>query len=153
MPGQDELQSFRYRPSVGWTDSYKGSSIPFLSSSIAYSGSVVTEIRFPQVTKSIAIKNTQPAASASAKVRVGFSLNGVQGKGFPANTTGSYSPGPNNNFIVLDNEESYSADHRVTKVFLMAHEGLTGTVQVAAGLTAIHFSELPQNWSGSAGVG
>ena len=148
------MPNYTQKSSVGWLDAFKGSSIPFLSSSIAVAAAgAVTEIRFPSVTKSISIKNTVPTTSASEPIRVGFSLNGVNANGYPHNSQSTSSPGPNTNYIVLDNEESYSADHRVSKVFIRGDGANSGTCQIAAGLTTIPFSELELNWSGSTGVG
>lgn len=127
----------RYRSALGNVGSYQASSIPFLSSSIPLEGGgSPTLIGFPKVTKFITVKNTTSAASASAPVRFGFSESGVQAE----------------NYIALDNEESFSGDFRVSQVWLQASSGST-QASVAAGMTMIESSELRSNWSGTLGVG
>ena len=76
-------------------------------------------------------------------MRVGFSQNGVNGA-------------KNNNWLTLNNQESYSADWRVRAVYLSVDPigGTTNaTASVIAGLTTIDKIELEHNWTGSDGVG
>jgi hypothetical protein len=126
-----------HRPGIGNAASYQVSGIPWVSSSLAVpaSGSTVLEISFPQVSKSIIVKN---ASTGSVEMRVGFSENGVK------NT---------NNFFILSGGESFAADLKVTKVYLMSNNSTALTASVIAGLTNIPATELVNNWSGSAGVG
>jgi hypothetical protein len=126
-----------HRPGIGNAASYQVSGIPWVSSSLAVpaSGSTVLEISFPQVSKSIIVKN---ASTGSVEMRVGFSENGVK------NT---------NNFFILSGGESFAADLKVTKVYLMSNNGTALTASVIAGLTNIPATELVNNWSGSLGVG
>jgi hypothetical protein len=70
-------------------------------------------------------------------LRVGFSENGVNGT----------------NFFLLSNGESFAGDLRVSKVFLLSNNGTPVTASIVAGLTNISSVDLPNNWSGSAGVG
>lgn len=116
--------------------SYQASGIPWTSSSLVApaSGSAPMEISFPQVTKNIIVKNV---SATSGSLRVGFSANGVTGT----------------NFFLLDRGESFAADLRVTKIFLLSNNGTPLTASVIAGLTNISAADLPNNWSGSAGVG
>lgn len=117
--------------------SYQASGIPWASSSLVApaSGSAPLEVSFPQVTKNIIVKNV---SAVSGTLRVGFSVNGVT-------TT--------NNFFLLDRGESFAADLRVSKIFLLSNNGTPVTASVIAGLTNISAADLPNNWSGSAGVG
>lgn len=126
-----------HRPGIGNAASYQVSGIPWVSSSLAVpaSGSTPLEISFPQVTKSIIVKNV---STGSVQMRVGFSENGVK------NTS---------NFFILSGGESFAADLKVTRVYLMSNNGTALTASVVAGLTNIPASELKNNWSGSAGVG
>lgn len=126
-----------HRPGIGNAASYQVSGIPWVSSSLAVpaSGSTVLEISFPQVSKSIIVKNV---STGSVQMRVGFSENGVK------NT---------NNFFILSGGESFAADLKVTKVYLMSNNSTALTASVIAGLTNIPATELVNNWSGSAGVG
>lgn len=126
-----------HRPGIGNAASYQVSGIPWVSSSLAVpaSGSTVLEISFPQVSKSIIVKNV---STGSVQMRVGFSENGVK------NTS---------NFFILSGGESFAADLKVTRVYLMSNNGTALTASVIAGLTNISATELTNNWSGSAGVG
>jgi hypothetical protein len=126
-----------HRPGIGNAASYQVSGIPWVSSSLSVpaSGSTPLEISFPQVTKSIIVKN---ASTGSVQMRVGFSQNGV------TNTS---------NFFILSGGESFAADLKVTRVYLMSNNGTALTASVIAGLTNIPATELTNNWSGSAGVG
>ena len=126
-----------HRPGIGNAASYQVSGIPWVSSSLAVpaSGSTVLEITFPQVTKSIIVKN---ASTGSVNMRVGFSENGIK------NTS---------NFFILSGGESFAADLKVTRLYLMSNNGTSLTASVIAGLTNIPATELTNNWSGSAGVG
>ncbi len=125
-----------HRPGIGNAASYQVSGIPWVSSSLAVpaSGSTTLEISFPQVTKSVIVKN---ASTGSVQMRVGFSDNGVKGT----------------NFFLLSAGESFAADLKVTRVYLMSNNGTVLNASVVAGLTNIPATELTNNWSGSAGVG
>lgn len=126
-----------HRPGIGNAASYQVSGIPWVSSSLAVpaSGSTTLEIGFPQVTKSIIVKNV---STGSVQMRVGFSDNGVKNS---------------SNFFLLSAGESFAADLKVTKVYLMSNNGTALTASVIAGLTNIPATELVNNWSGSLGVG
>jgi hypothetical protein len=126
-----------HRPGIGNAASYQVSGIPWVSSSLAVpaSGSTTLEISFPQVTKSIIVKNV---STGSVNMRVGFSDNGVK---------------TSNNFFILSGGESFAADLKVTRLYLMSNNGTALTASVIAGLTNIPATELTNNWSGSLGVG
>ena len=126
-----------HRPGIGNAASYQVSGIPWVSSSLSVpaSGSTPLEISFPQVTKSIIVKNV---STGSVQMRVGFSANGVTNS---------------NNFFILSGGESFAADLKVTRLYLMSNNGTVLTGSVITGLTNIPATELTNNWSGSAGVG
>mgnify|MGYP003629095795 CR=1 FL=1 len=129
-------------PGLGNVGSYQASTRPFLSSSIevSASGFPVYKFEFPSVTKFVTVKNTSPATDP-ATLRVGFSENGVNGL-------------ENNNWFLLEDDESFSADWRVSAVYLRVHTGAVNvTASVIAGMTGIDANDLAGNWSGSAGVG
>ena len=137
------MSTFTYpKAGLGNVGSYQMSGVPFLTSSLAVPASPGTPIvvEFPYVTRFITVTNTVPATSASAPLRFGFSEEGVQGT-------------VNNNYLVLDNGESFEAEFRVTKIFLIADTTFASSGSVAAGLTGITAAYLINNWSGSAGVG
>lgn len=135
---------YDYKTGLGNVGSYQASGRPFLSSSIQISSSNdVVRVTFPTVSRFVTIKNEGPAASDEVQIRVGFSQNGVNAV-------------ENTNYLLLDNQESFSADYRVTDVYIRVHptgETTNATASVIAGLTSIDNGELPHNWTGSAGVG
>jgi hypothetical protein len=132
---------FDYRAGLGNVGSYQASAKPFLSSSIHVSSSGdIVRIDFPNVSRFITIKNTGPDdGSADIDMRVGFSRHGINA----------------GNYLTINNQESYSADWRITSIYLKVHS--TGTYNATAsligGMTAIDSLELTHNWSGSKGVG
>jgi hypothetical protein len=146
--GQKELNLatnyFDYRAGLGNVGSYQASSKPYLSSSIILnSDNTVIELKFPNISRFITVKNTGPDGSDEALFRVGFSENGVNGL-------------EHENYLTLNNQESFSADYRVKAVYLRVHPSggsTNATASVIAGLTAIAAGELGHNWSGSDGVG
>lgn len=133
----DTTAMLLHKPGIGNAPSYQVSGIPWVSSSLAVpaTGSSPMEISFPQVTRSIIVKNI---SSGSANLKVGFSANGVA-SGF--------------NYFSLSPGESFAADLKVTKVFLLCDTAIQISASVIAGLTNISATELPNNWSGSSGVG
>jgi len=135
-----------YLAGLGNVASYQASSRPYLSSSISVSGNFdVVEISFPTVTKFITVKNIGPTGSNYVDLRVGFSAYGVSGS----------------NYLAINNQESFSADWKVSKVYLRIDSGsalttaatINATASVIAGLTGIDAYELTHNWTGSMGVG
>ena len=126
-----------HRPGIGNAASYQVSGIPWVSSSLTVpaSGSTVLEISFPQVTKSIIVKNV---STGSVNLRVGFSANGVKNS---------------NNYFLLSAGESFAESLKVTRIYLMSDNATALSASVIAGLTNIPATELISNWSGSAGVG
>ena len=101
------------------------------------------EIKFPNVSRFLTIKNTGPDGSNEVELRVGFSENGVNGA-------------VHENYLTLNNQESFSADYRVRALYMRVDPtggSTNATASVIAGLTAIDAGELGHNWSGSDGVG
>lgn len=132
---------FDYRAGLGNVGSYQTSGKPFLSSSIdvPVDGSVI-QISLPNVSRFITIKNTGfDDGTTDVNLRIGFAANGVSGF----------------NYLVLANQESYSADWRITSVYLRVDNGSSynATASVIAGMTTIDSGELLHNWTGSEGVG
>lgn len=135
---------FDYRAGLGNVGSYQASSKPYLSSSIILSSdNGVVEVKFPNVSRFLTIKNTGPDGSNEVELRVGFSANGVNGV-------------VHENYLTLNNQESFSADYRVRALYMRVDPtggSTNATASVIAGLTAIDAGELGHNWSGSDGVG
>jgi hypothetical protein len=139
------LPNFKYESGLGHVAAYMASSKPYLSSSInvASGGNTVVTISFPNVSKFVTVRNMGPTGSVPAAMRFGFSHYGTSGS-------------VNNNYVVLNNGESYTGDFRVTTLYLMTDGAAitnNATASVIAGMTGISISDLSQNWSGSSGVG
>jgi hypothetical protein len=121
-----------YQSGLGSVGAYQLAGIPWASSSIsAPSGNTPTEVAFPLVTKSVTIKNL-----SSNPLRVGFSAAGTAGS----------------NYYIVGGSETVTLDTRVTKLYLLALATAT-SASVMASLTPISAGELPNSWSGSAGIG
>lgn len=135
-------ENFKYTYGLGHVPSYQASAVPYLTSSLIVpaSGSTPLEISLPAVSRFVVITNNTPASSTNVPMRFGFSSNGVSGL-------------ENNNYGILNNQESFEAELRVTRVYLMTDTVNECTGSVIAGLTRISNKHLPDNWSGSAGVG
>lgn len=133
------MAEFQYKAGLNHVGNYQVSSVPFLSSSIIapVSSSTPLVISFPSVTKTVTIKNETPTGSAARVLRFGVSENGIKGT----------------NYIKLNNGESFSADIKVIKIYLLSNDTNTVEASVYAGLTGIEIQNLPNNWSGSVGVG
>ena len=128
------MSNYIYSAGLNNVGSYQVSTQPHLT---FISASTTQQISFPQVTKFIIVKNISPS---DGYMKVAFSQNGLNGT----------------NFLVLSGSESFSADYRVTSVFISPAAEFGGTqftASVIAGLTGIAASHLSDNWSGSAGVG
>jgi len=120
------------RPGVGSVGQYQMSGKPYATASLAIADGVASEVTFPYVTKFITVVNSHQGSSAP--LLFGFSALGV------TNT---------NNYIQLDNGESYTGEWRVRSIFL-AGDGAPTTGSVYAGLTGI---DSALDYTGSAGVG
>lgn len=130
----------RSRPGLFHIPEYQASAIPWVTSSLVIPASTASNavaVSFPNVTRFFTIKNTD----ATTDLRVGFSDNGVRGVG-----------GGGANYFVLTTGESYTAEMKVSKLFLLSDGSVATTATVIAGLTFIPNGELIENWSGSNGV-
>ena len=126
------MADFKFaKPGLNAVGQYQLSGIPYASASIPIDSSTATEVEFTTVTKFVTVINEH--SGSSAKLRVGFSANGIAG----------------DNYFTLDNGESYTGEFRVSSIFLRGDTANT-TASVIAGLTQIESREnLPTNWSGS----
>ena len=133
---------FNYKSGLGHVGSYQASAIPFLTSSltIPVSSSTPYGVTFPKVTRFV-VTNNLDGTSANIPLRFGFSSDGVKGT-------------ENTNYGILNNGESFEAEFRVTRLYLLSDDGAVEcNASVIAGLTVVDALELENNWSGSAGVG
>lgn len=127
------MSNYIYSAGLNNVGSYQVSTQPHLT---FISASTTQQISFPQVTKFVIVKNI----ASVGYMKVAFSQNGLNGT----------------NFLLLSGSESFSANYRVTSVFISPATEFGGTeftASVIAGLTGIGASHLSGNWSGSAGVG
>lgn len=130
------------QPGLGHVPSYQASAQPFLTSSldVPVSSSEPIKVSFLGVTRFVVVTNTE-SGGTNIPIRFGFSANGVKGV-------------ENNNYLVLNNGESFEAEFRVTEIFLLSDSSINaGTASVAAGITDIPSKHLVNNWSGSSGIG
>lgn len=127
---------------LGNVSSYAISAVPYVTSSLAVpaSNEEPTEVEFPNITRFIMVTNNLAGSSGNVPLRVGFSANGIKGV-------------VNNNYFILNNQESFEGELRVSSVFLLSDSTTGVTASVVAGLTDIESSMLIDNYSGSAGVG
>ena len=127
----------QYIPKAGLNavGNYQVSSIPYLNNVVApVSTNSPLEIVFPSVTKFLVVKNTD---TQNHPLRIGFSENGIHGV----------------NYFTLSQNESFSGEFKVTKLYLIGGSPNVVSASIVAGLTGIDASQLPNNWSGSVGVG
>lgn len=120
---------------------FVSSALPWVVSGTT-SGTTVVKYTFPRVTKSITIKNLE---TTTKKLRVGFTLNGVNGIG------GSY-------YFLVDYGDLVTLDVKVTELYLRADTSNTIIHSIYAGLTTISAGQMPvltgtlgdgsQGWSG-----
>ncbi len=135
-------ENFKYTMGLGHVPSYQVSARPYLTSSLtipANSGTPL-EVSFESVSKFVVITNTLDGGATNVPLRFGFSANGVKGV-------------ENNNYAILNNAESFEAEFKVTKVFLLSDTANECSASVIAGLTGIENIHLVNNWTGSVGVG
>jgi hypothetical protein len=133
--------NFKYTAGLNHVGAYQASARPFIKNKIAlpFSGSndTAVEVTFPKVTKFITIQNNSTGSSPNNEIRVAFARDGI---------------GPNPNYIKLAPSASFSADFRVTKVYLASDLPMHCTATVIAGLTNIDDQQLTDSWNGLSGV-
>ena len=134
--------NFKYTFGLGHVPSFQTSEKPFLTSSLTVpaSGSEPLEVSFDSVSRFIVITNDLDTGATATPIRFGASANGVKGI-------------ENNNYGILKNGQSFEAELKLTKVYLMSDTANEASASVIAGLTGIDASHLLTNWSGSSGVG
>ena len=117
--------------------SYQASARPFITAScdVPVSGtnmSLAFEVKFPKVTKFVTIRNDGDDSSANGTdIRFAFASGGL---------------GASYNYMRLAPSSSYSADVRVTRLYMMAESSALAKATVIAGLTQIDANHLPDGW-------
>lgn len=110
------------RSGPGLVAEYQISALPYVTSSVAQSGSV-TQINFPYVTSFLTVKNT----STAGELAIGFTYSGTLG-------TNKVTLGPNS---------SFGADFRVKQLFLTSTSGSSTSYELVAGLTLVQSRDFP----------
>tara|TARA_R110000824_G_C15137300_1_gene669648 strand:- start:757 stop:1215 length:459 start_codon:yes stop_codon:yes gene_type:complete len=127
--------------------SYQASARPWVASELVVpasssDASTALEISFPKVTKFVTIRND--GSSSVEEIRIAFASGGL----------GTLKhAGSTNNYIKIAQSSSFSADFRVTKLYLMSEDAHTPNATVIAGLTQINASHLSNSWKDEDGVG
>tara|TARA_R110002020_G_C16231065_1_gene768380 strand:- start:1078 stop:1536 length:459 start_codon:yes stop_codon:yes gene_type:complete len=127
--------------------SYQASARPWVASELVVpasssDASTALEISFPKVTKFVTIRND--GSSSAEEIRIAFASGGL----------GTLKhAGSTNNYIKIAQSSSFSADFRVTKLYLMSNDLHTPNATVIAGLTQINASHLSNSWKDEDGVG
>jgi hypothetical protein len=135
--------NFKYTAGLNHVGSYQSSARPFVRSGLIVphsqsnetfvDGTTALEISFPKVTKFVTVRNDGTDQSASAEMRVAFATGGLDDG--------------NANYFVLAESSSFSADFRVTRLYLMSNAPTLGlTASVIAGLTQIDATHLTSSW-------
>lgn len=134
----NDSSTFLYTAGFNHVGSYQVSCEPWMSASVTVpaNSSEPLEISFPRVSKFVIVLNE---TGSSGDIRLGFSADGVKGT-------------INNNFTRISGSQSFSADYRVTSIFLRSDTASEQTASIIAGLTTIPPRDF-NNWSGSSGVG
>ena len=138
--------SYQYKAGLGDAGSYQVSGKPWVTgsldiSTLADGGDPAFEIEFPTVTRWIIVSNRDSLQTDT--VKVAFSPTGYKTNNF-FTVTGRSGTG----LYATDGQARLEV--KITKLYL---SGSSSKVDVIAGLTDINLSDLPQSWSGSAGVG
>ncbi len=128
--------------------SYQASARPWVKSELVVpasssDASTALVISFPKVTKFVTIRND--GSSSAEEIRVAFASGGL-GTNKDGNTSG-------NNYIKIAQSSSFSADFRITKLYLMSEDAHTPNATVIAGLTQINAGHLGDSWKDEDGVG
>jgi hypothetical protein len=139
------MSIYQYKAGLQNAASYQVSGKPWCSGSIDLSAETTPyKIEFPNVTKWVEIRNL--AVTDGQLVICAFASGGLP------------SEGGTNHFTLMDLVRSQGGhiasatklDVKITELWV---EGTSVKFDVIAGITGIETQEIPNNWSGSAGVG
>jgi hypothetical protein len=132
-----------HEPGFNHVGSYQVSCQPFATASVAVpaSGGIGTAvaIEFPGVTKFIVVRNDDLGdAYTSSDMRLAFASGGM---------------GDTYNYVIINPSSSFSADYRLTKLYLMSNTTTPVSASVIAGLTTIKSARVPSgSWENTIGV-
>tara|TARA_R100000278_G_scaffold119836_1_gene101628 strand:- start:353 stop:814 length:462 start_codon:yes stop_codon:yes gene_type:complete len=131
-------------PGFNHVGSYQVSCRPFATASVvsAASSSTMgagTKIEFPGVTKFVIVRNEEHDDIADSKIRLAFASGGLHQ--------------PNYNYILINPSSSFSADYRVSQLYIMSDSSTQPKVSVIAGITTIKSARTPSgSWENTVGV-
>jgi len=128
-----------YEPGLNSAGAYQVSGRPFFKGGLTAT-TTVQVLKFPTVTSWIYIANTDETTTDD--FLVAFSENGFD--------TGEYFTSPSINFNFTPDE---AFPWKVAKIYYKRQGSNDVSFDVVAGLTSIPTGSIPNNWSGSAGVG
>ena len=136
--------NFKYTAGLNHVGSYQASARPYVSTSLTapLSGAITTalEVTFPKVTKFVTIRNDGHDNSASCDIRLAFASGGL------------HTSDAGNNYITIAESASFSADFRISRLYIMSAETGDVNATVIAGLTNIDSTHLTTSWEGLDGV-
>jgi hypothetical protein len=128
-------------PALGDVGSYQVSSKPFFKGGLVADASVRV-VEFPAVTNWIHIRNANTLLAGDGP-RISFSENGMNTNNF----FDLYST------YVENDTNSVTLYLKVSKLYYKRPASANVAFDIVAGLTNIPTSSIPNNWSGSAGIG
>ena len=131
-----------HKPGFNHVGSYQVSSRPFATASVEVpaSGGIGTAlaVEFPGVTKFIIVRNEEHPSIADSQVRLAFASGGM---------------GDTYNYITINPSSSFSAEYRVSKLYVMSETSTQPKVSVIAGITTIETARVPSgSWENTIGV-
>ena len=130
-----------HEPGFNHVGSYQVSCRPFATASVEVPASASAgglAFDFPGATKFIVVRNEEHDSIADSKIRLAFASGGM---------------GDTFNYILINPSSSFSADYRVSKVYLMSDTSTRPKVSVIAGITTIKPERAPSNsWEDTVGV-
>ena len=129
--------AYNQKSGLGNAASYEVSGVPFASGGLDSTGTSALKIEFPYVTRWITINNHD----SDQDLKCAFSENGLNGSNY---------------FLIEDVGSGAIATTHTVRMELKVNEmWFTGSADfdVVAGLTGIEREYIPDNWSGSIGVG
>ncbi len=142
-PGSGRIFGY-HEPGFNHVGSYQVSCRPFATASVLVEASGATmgggtKIEFPGVTKFIIVRNEEHDAIADSKIRLAFASGGLHA--------------PNFNYILINASSSFSADYRLSQVYIMSDGSTQPKVSVIAGITTIKSARTPSgSWENTVGV-
>ena len=129
------------QPALGDVGAYQVSSKPFFKGGLIAKSNVQV-LEFPAVTNWIHIRNPEVLLAADGP-KISFSENGMD--------TNNYFELHSSN--TENDTNSITIYVKVTKIYYKRTISSNTTFDIVAGLTNIPTGSIPNNWSGSAGIG